>query len=58
MFTEVFVILGDKAIEFGDGFELWLVGDLVNRGPHNLRPLRVVRPWAPASFSRVEALWN
>ena len=28
---------------FGDGFELWVVGDLVNRGPDNLRPLERVR---------------
>jgi bis(5'-nucleosyl)-tetraphosphatase (symmetrical) len=29
--------------DFGDGFELWVVGDLVNRGPHNLRALARVR---------------
>ncbi len=29
--------------EFGDRFELWLVGDLINRGPGNLRALRRVR---------------
>ncbi len=28
---------------FGDDFELWVVGDIVNRGPHNLRALRQVR---------------
>lgn len=28
---------------FGEHFELWLVGDLVNRGPENLRALRRVR---------------
>jgi bis(5'-nucleosyl)-tetraphosphatase (symmetrical) len=28
---------------FGDRFELWVVGDLVNRGPDNVRPLERVR---------------
>ncbi len=28
---------------FGDGFELWVVGDLINRGPYNLRALSRVR---------------
>ncbi|HPG28306.1 MAG: metallophosphoesterase [Spirochaetaceae bacterium] len=28
---------------FGDDFELWVVGDLVNRGPDNRRPLEWVR---------------
>jgi bis(5'-nucleosyl)-tetraphosphatase (symmetrical) len=30
---------------FGSGFELWLVGDLINRGPTNLDLLRRVREW-------------
>jgi bis(5'-nucleosyl)-tetraphosphatase (symmetrical) len=29
--------------EFGDRFELWVVGDLVNRGPDNVRALERVR---------------
>lgn len=29
--------------EFGEEFSLWLAGDLINRGPDNLRPLERVR---------------
>jgi len=28
---------------FGDEFELWIVGDLVNRGPDNRKPLELIR---------------
>jgi bis(5'-nucleosyl)-tetraphosphatase (symmetrical) len=34
---------------FGKDFELWVVGDLVNRGPDNLRALRRVRELVEAS---------
>jgi bis(5'-nucleosyl)-tetraphosphatase (symmetrical) len=29
--------------EFGEEFSLWIAGDLINRGPDNLRPLECVR---------------
>jgi bis(5'-nucleosyl)-tetraphosphatase (symmetrical) len=34
--------------EFGDRFELWVVGDLVNRGPDNVRALERVRGFVDA----------
>jgi len=36
-------LLGRIEATFGAGFELWIVGDVVNRGPDNLRALRLVR---------------
>ena len=39
--------------DFGSEFELWLVGDLVNRGPRNLDVLRRVRSLAESGRARV-----
>jgi bis(5'-nucleosyl)-tetraphosphatase (symmetrical) len=36
-------IVGRASAAFGSEFELWLVGDLINRGPDNVRVLRRVR---------------
>jgi len=42
--SEEFAELLDRAEgRFGADFELWLVGDLINRGPENLEPLRRAR---------------
>lgn len=40
---ELAELLARAEREFGRDFELWVVGDLINRGPENLGPLRQVR---------------
>jgi len=36
-------LLDRAEARFADDFELWIVGDLINRGPHSLRALRRIR---------------
>jgi bis(5'-nucleosyl)-tetraphosphatase (symmetrical) len=45
-------LLGRIEERFGDAYELWLVGDLVNRGPGNLRALACVRARVEAGRAR------
>jgi bis(5'-nucleosyl)-tetraphosphatase (symmetrical) len=45
-------LLGRARDVYGERFELWAVGDLVNRGPHNLRVLRSIRELADAGRAR------
>jgi bis(5'-nucleosyl)-tetraphosphatase (symmetrical) len=45
---ELDALLERVVAELGDAAELWWVGDLVNRGPDNLRVLRRVREWVDA----------
>ena len=42
-------LLAQAEDRFGQAFELWVVGDLINRGPDNLRALRRVRERVEAS---------
>jgi bis(5'-nucleosyl)-tetraphosphatase (symmetrical) len=46
-------LVGRARAAFGAAFELWLVGDLVNRGPASLRVLRTVRTLAEEGRARV-----
>lgn len=47
------VELVDRAeARFGDAFELWLTGDVVNRGPDNRRALELVRRFLDAGRGR------
>jgi bis(5'-nucleosyl)-tetraphosphatase (symmetrical) len=45
-------LLARAHAEFGDRFELWLVGDLVNRGPDNVRALERARALVDAGRGR------
>lgn len=38
---ELSEILGRARVRFGERYEAWFVGDLVNRGPHSLRALEL-----------------
>jgi bis(5'-nucleosyl)-tetraphosphatase (symmetrical) len=45
-------LLGRVEARFGADYELWAVGDLVNRGPYNLRVLERVRALAEVGRAR------
>jgi bis(5'-nucleosyl)-tetraphosphatase (symmetrical) len=45
-------LLGRARDAFGDEFELWVVGDLICRGPHSLRALTRVRELIEAGRAR------
>ena len=40
---ELVELVARARAQFGDGFELWVAGDVVNRGPDNRRALELVR---------------
>jgi bis(5'-nucleosyl)-tetraphosphatase (symmetrical) len=49
---ELELLLERAASTYGEGHEIWLVGDLVNRGPASLRVLRQVRELVRAGRAR------
>ena len=46
-------LLDRARVDFGGNFEIWAVGDLVNRGPDNLRVLAKMRDLVEADRGRV-----
>jgi len=51
--SDEFAQLVDRVeASFGGEFELWLVGDLINRGPENLSPLRRARALVESGRAR------
>ncbi|NNL66292.1 MAG: hypothetical protein HKP30_08625, partial [Myxococcales bacterium] len=50
--AELFELVARAEDRFGSDFELWLVGDLINRGPGNLELLQRVRDWVEAGRCR------
>lgn len=49
---ELVELLDRAACQFGEEFEIWVVGDLINRGPYNLLCLDRVRGLAEAGRAR------
>jgi len=50
---EFFALLKRLENRFGDDFRLWIVGDLVNRGPQNLRLLEFIRAFVEEGRARM-----
>lgn len=51
-FDELEELVARARQRFGDDFELWVAGDLVNRGPGNRRALELVRGFVDAGRGR------
>ena len=49
---ELVELVARARAQFGDGFELWVAGDVVNRGPDNRRALELVRGFVEAGRGR------